>query len=557
MAQAPETLRTELDTPQQLTDNQRRLALFVCIAAAFLTLLDVSIVTIALPSMETSLKMSSADITWTVAGYTLTFGLLLVPAGRLGDEFGRRRLFLLGLLLFTATAVLCAVAPDAVFLDASRLARGAAAGLIGPQVFGLIQQLYPPRERGRAFSYYGAAVGLSNAVGPVLGGLIIQAAGKGDGWRWIFWMMVPLSAATMIMGRRVLPADQRHARRNSLDYVGVGLLALAIVGVMLPLAEAGRNGIPRAWLIIVGAALFAAFVAWEFAIRRRGRQPLVDMSLFRFRAYWVGTLVAAAFYGGFTGIFVVLTYYFQEGLRYSALHASLISAVFTTGSAVCAIVFGRLIHRIGRSLVIAGSAVTALGLGAAAALIGTSSGGEFPVLLPVVLLIGGCGAGCVIAANQTLALHFIPRREGSSAGGVYQTGMKIGSSLGVAIATALFFSSMTSGFAAGGHAPGSSASGFPGGARQGHVPGGGKGHYPGSGAGSGTGAAGFATGSTKSFAHATAIGVSSSAGLLGLSFVVAAAGFGRRQRRRAGGQTGSDPAGGEAAGGGGDEEALA
>jgi len=511
MAQAPETLRTGQET-HQLTDRQRRLALFACIAAAFLTLLDVSIVTVALPSMEQVLKMSPADISWTVAGYTLSFGLLLVPGGRLGDEFGRKKLFILGLALFTVTGVLCAIAPDPVFLDASRLARGVAAGLVAPQVFGLIHQMYPPRERGRAFGYYGAAVGLSNAIGPILGGAIIAIAGKADGWRYIFWFMVPLSVAALIMGIRVLPPDHRTASRRTLDVAGAGLLALAVVAVMLPLVQSENGKIPRPWLIGVGALLLAGFVLWEFTIKRRGRQPVVDMSLFRVRGYWVGTLVAAAFYGGFTGVFLVLTEYLQEGLHYSALHASLIGAVFTTGSAICAIISGRLIHRIGRSLVIGGAAVTSLGLGAAALLVRFSAGGGIPPLLPVMLLVAGCGAGGVIAANQTLALHFIPGREGSSAGGVYQTGMKIGTSLGVAVAAAVFFVSLT-----GGHAAPAST---------GHYPAGAAGHYPGAGTAPAR--------SSSSYAKAASTGIGSSAGFVAIAFIVAAAGFGSGARRRAG-----------------------
>jgi EmrB/QacA subfamily drug resistance transporter len=552
MAQAPETVRTAPETPQ-LTSGQRKLALFVCIAAAFLTLLDVSIVTVALPTMERSLKMSSADISWTVAGYTLGFGLLLIPGGRLGDEFGRKKLFILGLALFTVTGVLCAIAPDAVFLDASRLARGVAAGLVAPQVFGLIHQMYSPRERGRAFGYYGAAVGLSNAIGPILGGAVIQVAGQSDGWRYIFWLMVPLSVAALIMALRVLPPDQRAVSRRTLDTVGAGLLALAVVAVMLPLVQSAGGSIPRPWLIAVGAVLLAVFVVWEFALRRRGRQPLVDISLFRVRGYWVGTLVAAAFYGGFTGVFLVLTEYLQEGLRYSALHASLIGAVFTAGSAICAIICSRLIHRVGRSLVIGGAGVTALGLGGAALLIRFHTGTGIPPLLPVLLLVAGCGAGCVIAANQTLALHYIPRREGSSAGGVYQTGMKIGTSLGVTVASALFFVSLTSGHSASaagaasaGHYSASSASG--------HNVGGAS---TGTGAGTGTGASAGAQGShpdtgsglvrsASSYAKAASIGVGASAGLVMVAFVIAAAGFGTEPRRRFGTVADQGPASGHA-----------
>jgi EmrB/QacA subfamily drug resistance transporter len=399
----------------------------------------VSIVTVALPSMEHNLHMSPADVSWAIAGYTLSFGLMLVPAGRLGDEFGRRKIFVVGLVLFAVTGVLCGAAPDAAWLDATRLARGAAAGLVAPQVVGLMHQMYTPRERGRVFGYYGATVGLSTAIGPLLGGVIIHTFGTADGWRYVFYLFIPLSVLTLVLGMRVLPQDQRTGRRRTLDLAGALVLGLAVTAVMLPMIQSGNGTNRRPWLIGVGAALLLVFVLRERGLARRGRQPLVDLTLFRVRNYWVGSLVAAAFYGGFTGMFLVITQYLQQGVHYSALQAALSTATFTAGSAVCGIVSGRMAHRAGRQLVIGGSVATALGLAAAALLVRSSSGAGIGLVLAAPLLVAGCGAGCVIAANQTLALHRVPRNEGSTAAGVYQTGMKIGTSLGTALTTGLFF----------------------------------------------------------------------------------------------------------------------
>lgn len=447
MAKTPEDLEaTAVPTSPQLTPKRRTQALLICIAAAFLTLLDVSIVTVALPSMEEHLHLTPADVTWSLAGYTLTFGLTLVPAGRLGDEFGRRKIFVIGMVLFIVTGVLCGVAPDATFLDASRLARGVAAGLIAPQVVGLLHQMYPARERGRAFGYYGATVSLSTAIGPLLGGVILHLFGTGDGWRWVFLAFIPLDVVVLLFALRVLPEGRRFAARNTLDLVGVLLLGLAVTAVMLPLLQSGDWADRRWWLTGTGLALLAGFVLWERAVAREGRQPLVDLNLFRERHYWVGTLVAASLYGGFTGIFLVLTQFLQQGLGYTALHAALSIVAFTVGSAVCGIISGRLVHRVGPRLVIVGTAVTALGLAATALVVGSSSGTGAPMalLLAGPLLVAGCGAGTVIAANQTLALHRVPRKEGSTAAGVYQTGMKIGTSLGTALATSLLYSRIAS-----------------------------------------------------------------------------------------------------------------
>jgi EmrB/QacA subfamily drug resistance transporter len=428
--------------PLPLTPRRRAQALAVCIAAAFLTLLDVSIVTVALPSMQHHLHLTSAESTWSIAGYTLTFGLILVPSGRLGDEFGRRKVFLIGMMLFIVTGVLCGVAPNATWLVAARLARGIAAGLIAPQVIGLMHQMYAPRERGRAFGYYGATVALSTTIGPLLGGVILKSFGTADGWRWIFYLFIPLDVLTLFLGVRILPAGRRSERRSSLDLAGTLVLGLAVTAVMLPLLQNGGWAQRRWWLLLVGIALLVVFVLRERSLPGRGRQPLVDLSLFRVRDYWVGGLVAAALYGGFTGIFLVLSQFLQVGLHYTALQASLCTVVFTIGSAVCGIISGRVVHRVGHRLVVGGTAATAVGLAATAVVVGTSSGLSMGLVLAVPLLVAGCGTGCVIAANQTLALHRVPRKEGSTAAGVYQTGMKIGTTLGVAMCSSLYFSEL-------------------------------------------------------------------------------------------------------------------
>lgn len=306
-----------------------------------------------------------------------------------------------------------------------------------------MHQMYPPRERGRVFGYYGATVGLSTGIGPLLGGVIIRGFGTADGWRYVFYLFVPLALLVLVLGMRVLPQDRHTGRRRNLDLVGALMLGLAVTAVMLPMIQSGNGTHRRPWLVGVGAALLLVFVLRERALARRGRQPLVDLTMLRVRSYWVGSLVAAAFYGGFTGVFLVITQYLQKGLHYSALQAALSTVAFTVGSAVCGIVSGRMAHRIGRFLVIGGSAATALGLAATALLVRSSSSVGMGLILAAPLLVAGCGAGCVISANQTLALHRVPRKEGSTAAGVYQTGMKIGTSLGTALASGLFFGEIT------------------------------------------------------------------------------------------------------------------
>ncbi|HEY4459795.1 MAG TPA: MFS transporter [Pseudonocardiaceae bacterium] len=434
--------RTDGHSPEP--ETRRWPALLICLVASFMTLLDVSVVTIALPSMEHSLHMSPAEITWTVAGYALAFGLTLVPAGRLGDEYGRRRLLLIGLALFAVTGLICAVAPNVLVLIIGRLLRGVSAGILAPQVIGLLQQMYPKRTRGRAFGYYGATTGLSTALGPLFGGLVLQAFGPADGWRWIFYLSVPIVLIALAVGFKVLPAD-RPGRAHRLDFVGVLLLGLGVFLIMLPmLQETGVKAHPQFWLFGVGAVSLVLFVLWQRRMAARDATPLVHLKVLRVRSYAVGTTVAAAFYTGFTGIFLVLSLFLQQGLHYTALHAALTTLIFTLVSVCCAVISGRLVHRVGRPLVLLGTGLATVGLVATALIARGSTVADAPLVLAVPLAVAGAGCGLVISANQTLTLVDITRSTAGVAAGVYETGVRVGTALGTAIAGALYFATLTS-----------------------------------------------------------------------------------------------------------------
>jgi MFS family permease len=393
--------------------------------------------------MERGLHMSPAEVSWAVAGYSLTFGLTLVPAGRLGDEFGRKRLFLFGLSLFTLTAVVCAAAPDAIVLVVGRLCRGVAAGLLAPQVISLMQQMYPGRERGRVFGYYGATIGLSTAIGPLLGGVILQLFGTAGGWRFVFYLPVPVVVVTLVLAFWMLPADRPGRAPRTPDLVGAVLLGLAIVALMLPLLQAtGTQAHPRLWLFAAGLAWLGLFALWERRLASRGGYPLVNLRLLAIRSYSVGTVIAAVFYAGFTGIFLVITMFFQRGLGYSALYAALSTLIFTIGSVGSAIISGRIVHRTGRRTVVIGSAVATVGLGAAAVVAYGWNGQDIALILAAPLLVAGCGCGFVISANQTLTLREITRPDAGVAAGIYETGQRLGTALGTALASAVFFGSL-------------------------------------------------------------------------------------------------------------------
>ncbi|MEU7302289.1 MFS transporter [Streptomyces sp. NPDC007206] len=422
------------------SDPRRWRALAVCLIAGFMTLLDVSIVNVALPSMQRGLDASPADVSWIVSGYTLTFGLALVPAGKLGDVLGRKPMFLAGLAFFTAVSVLCAVSPNPTWLVVARLLQGAAGGLLNPQVIGMIQQLFRGPERGRAFGLYGASIAISTAVGPLAGGLLIQAAGVHSGWRWVFLVNLPIGLVALVLGVVCLPRTGPRRAGKGLDLVGVLLLGGAVAAVLLPMIEQEQRAASvRWWLFGLAAGLLACFVVWETLWRRTGRDPLVDLGLLRARSFGTGSAVGSVYFAGYTGLLLVLTLYLQQGHGYSALEAGATGLPFALGSALTSTLGGRAVFRFGRPMVVAGITAVALGLGTTAAVVGHHPHGDIWLYVLGPLLLAGLGSGLVIGPNQTLALADVPPARSGTAAAVLQTGQRIGTSLGTAVAATLFY----------------------------------------------------------------------------------------------------------------------
>ncbi|GAA2086953.1 MFS transporter [Streptomyces albiaxialis] len=424
-------------------DPKRWKALTVCLVVGFMALLDVSIVNVALPSIEKGLGASESALSWVVSGYALTFGLVLVPSGRLGDAYGRRTAFLAGLILFTVASAACGVARSPGWLVAARLVQGAAGGLLNPQISGMIQQLFRGHERGKAFGLLGTVIGISTAVGPLTGGLLIQAFGPAEGWRWVFFVNLPIGVLAFLLALRLVPATcaaRDTAHRQSLDPVGVLLLGAGVLAVMLPLVEERQWQGAAKWLLVpAGALLVVLFLAWERAYTRRGRAPLVDLALFRNRAYSLGALLGLLYFAGFTTIFFIYTLFLQNGMGYSALQAGLALTPFAVGSAASAAVGGRYVTRVGRPVIAAGLVLVTLGLAATFLVVRAVEGPGVGWALLAPLLVAGVGSGLVIAPNQTLALQHVPVAQGGTAGGVLQTGQRVGSAAGIAAVGAVFF----------------------------------------------------------------------------------------------------------------------
>ncbi|MET9816786.1 MULTISPECIES: MFS transporter [unclassified Streptomyces] len=421
-------------------DPRRWRALWVTLVAGFMSLLDVSIVAVALPTVQRELHASAAQVQWVVSGYALTFGLALVTAGRLGDALDRRRIFLLALSGFVLFSAACGAAPTITSLVAARLAQGLAAGFMAPQNSALIQQMFRGAERGRAFGFFGATVGISSAVGPLAGGLILALADGPQGWRWIFYINVPIGILAVLLGRRLLPRTRRSGRGH-VDLPGVLLLGFGVLALMYPLVQAEAGGLTRLWwLFPVGAVLLVVFIRWQRRLVARDTQPLLDPRLFTtVRGYAVGAGVGTLYFIGFSGVWLVFALFYQQGLGYSPLRSALAVTPFAVGSACAAAVSGRLVDRLGRLLTVGGLTGVILGLGGTALLLRLAPLGIAPWLAAPALFLGGLGGGCVISPNITMTLRDVPVRMAGAAGGALQTGQRLGAAVGTAALPGLFY----------------------------------------------------------------------------------------------------------------------
>jgi EmrB/QacA subfamily drug resistance transporter len=421
-------------------------ALAVCLVGGAMVLLDVSIVNVALPSIETGISAAQSELQWVVSGYALTFGLLLVPAGRIGDLRGRRIVFVAALGLFTLASAACGLAPNGITLVIARLVQGLAGGSVTPQISATIQEMFRGRERGTAFGAFGTMVGIATAVGPLLGGVLIQIFGDANGWRAVFFVNIPIGLVAMPLAWKLLPKreDSGQRKRHDLDPVGVALLGLGVVLLLMPFVQNREWGSWRWWLLPLSALVLIAFVVWERVYRRRGHEPVVDLGLYRRRSYSSGSAMITLYFAGFTPLFFVFTLYLQTGLDYSALAAGLAITPFAVGSGTAAAIGGRKVSDIGRPLVAGGLLLVLIGFVTVdvAVHLEPTHGTGWATLVP--LLVAGFGSGLVIAPNQTLTLSEVPVEEAGTASGLLQTGQRVGSAVGIAAAGSAFFAAIAS-----------------------------------------------------------------------------------------------------------------
>jgi EmrB/QacA subfamily drug resistance transporter len=425
-------------------DPRRWLALASVMTALFMVLLDVSIVNVAVPAIRSNLSANNADIQFVIAGYGLAYAVLLITGGRLGDIFGRKKLFIIGMSGFVAASALCGLAQSAIMLDLSRVLQGAMAAMMYPQVLSVIQVSFPPQERGRVFGFVGAVIGIATITGPLAGGLIIRDDITGGSWRWIFLVNLPIGIGALIAATRLV-TESRAPNATRLDVGGVLLATAGILLLVYPLVEGQVAGWP-AWTFIamgISPVMLLLFVLYERSLPS-SRFPLVQLSLFRIRSFSVGVAISAVFIAGIPAFFFTFSLMVQVGLGFSALNAGLTTIPWSLASAVASVMSTRLAPRLGKWTIAIGSGLLVIGiLGVILTLnlAGTSlTGGE---LIPS-FLISGFGLGTVIAPLLNIILAGVPPRDAGSASGVLTTFQQLGGAIGVAVVGVVFFGLLSS-----------------------------------------------------------------------------------------------------------------
>jgi EmrB/QacA subfamily drug resistance transporter len=414
----------------------RWIVLAVVLLADIIDLLDATITNIAAPSIAASLGGGPALVQWLGASYLLSMGALLVPGGRLGDKFGRRRLFLIGIVGFTLASIACGLALSPVQIIAARLIQGAFGALLIPQGFGILGAVFPQEDLGKAFSAFGPVMGLSAVGGPILAGALIHANVLGLGWRTAFLINIVIGGVALLSAWMLLPSD--HGDRTvHIDLRGAALLGASVLAALFSLIEGSASGWPPLTLAIgvVGVALFAVF--WRQ--QQMTDEPLLQPSLFRNRGFTSGLVVGIAFFAALSGLMLVISLFVQYGLAYSPFETALTTAPVAVGISIAAVIASRFIAARGRTVIYIGMLLTIAGT---LALLTTLSvlgvvAGPWPLALP--LLIVGFGAGAAFGAIFTVALGDTDASEAGSASGSLSAVQQLAAAAGAAAVTTVYF----------------------------------------------------------------------------------------------------------------------
>ncbi|AXI80390.1 MFS transporter [Peterkaempfera bronchialis] len=428
----------EAATTEPAPYRWRWAALFVILAAEVMDLLDAMVTNIAGPSMRADLGGGANTIQWLGAAYTLSMAVGLITGGRLGDIHGRKRMFLIGAVGFTAGSLLCAVAQSPEMLISARVVQGLFGAVMLPQGLGMIKEMFPPKEMQAAFGMFGPVMGLSAVGGPILAGWLVEADYFGTGWRMIFLINLPLGLAAVLGALRFLP-DGRSPHPLKLDIPGMLLVSLAGLLVIFPLVQ-GREYDWPLWtfaMIAASAVVFAVFGWYESRRSRAGGDPLVVPSLFRKRGFSGGMIVGLVFFSGMNGFMLVFNLYTQLGLGYSTLRAGLAMVPWSAGMIVG---FGlaQAVKRFGRRVLHGGALVMASGVFGIWITLESVGTGVTPWQLTPALLVTGIGMGLLMAPFFDIVLAGVEPHETGSASGTMTAVQQLGGAFGVALLGTVF-----------------------------------------------------------------------------------------------------------------------
>lgn len=421
--------------------GNRWVALAILLIASFMNLIDVTIVNVALPSMQEGFDATSAAIQWVVAGYIFAFALGLLPFGRLGDRFGRRKFFVFGIAGFTFASALCGVAPNMEVLIGARLLQGLFAAMMMPQVMALMQVMYAPHERGMAFGMFGTVVGLAAVTGPVIGGILVSADLFDLSWRPVFLINIPIGITGAILGWKILASTGGNPAMK-VDLIGIALSMLALFLIIFPLIEGREMDWPLWSFVMLGLSPFgfAALLYWTHLRHKAGRSQLLPHILISSRGFQVGTILSLVFFSVIPGFFMIMALFLQSGFGLSPLASGLTNIPFPIGLMIASTLQGQLGDRWLRQRLIVGIGVMFVGvtyLQMSIAGIGDTIP-EHAILLP--LLIMGLGSGTSIGVMFQTILTTVPAEDAGAASGTLQAMQQVGGALGVAMLGQIFFS---------------------------------------------------------------------------------------------------------------------
>lgn len=431
----------------KVNNRSRFAAVIVLLVALFMDLMDITIVNVALPSIQQDLDASPEHLEWIVSGYLLALAALLITGGRLGDIFGRRRVFLIGVIGFTAASLLAGLATTGAGLVGFRAAQGLFAGVMVPQVLSIIQALFPPRERAAVYGITGAVTGLAAVAGPLVGGALITGDAFGLGWRSIFMINVPLGILLTVCALVFIP-ETKSTHPLRLDLTGVLLAMTGILALVYPLVEGHALGWPL-WtfgVMLLSPVLFAAFVRHQRRRSAVNRAPLLPMELFRDRGFSAGLVIQLTFQAGVASYFLIFTLYLQSGLGFSAWQAGLSVLPFSLGAVVGSGIAVAFTTKLGKFLVTAGATLQAAGVGWSIVVVSTQ--GDALIIPDFILPMGlaGIGLGPLVVPLLDVALATVPVNDAGSASGALNTFQQVGAALGIAVVGVVFFGTIGTDF---------------------------------------------------------------------------------------------------------------